>query len=213
MSTTFIKESIGQDVIVLVGAPCSGKTTQGKLLSEALQKPCFAPGAHFRTEIANGTQLGQQLKTYIDSGETIPNELTTDFLTAKLNDPLYQNGMIFDGHPRTLSHLTVLDGTLNNLNKCIFAAIYFDVPKCELDRRRCRRGRNDDNVFTADRRYELFTEDTIPLVNLFARKNKLIKIDYCIETPEEICQQVLMQLDILAQGKSSSIHKQNTLNT
>ncbi|UJR12630.1 hypothetical protein I4U23_016805 [Adineta vaga] len=197
MLVKMIQEKIGHDVIVLIGAPCSGKSTQSKILGKALQLPYLSPGDLFRAEVANGTALGQQLAAYMDSGETIPNELTTTFLTAKFNEPLYRNGMIIDGFPRNFSHLAVLDKILTNTARRIFAAIYLDVSKSQLDERRAHRCRYDDNTGTAERRYTIFIQDTVPLINQLDQEKKLIKVRCCSESPEEVTERLLTELSKL----------------
>lgn len=194
-----IQEQVGHDVIVFIGAPCSGKSTQCKLLAKALNRSYLSPGDLFRAQVASGTALGQQLATYMNSGEIIPNELTTAFLTAQFSEPVYENGMIIDGFPRSLSHLAVLDKILTDFNRCIFAAVYLDVPKWRLDERRAYRSRTDDNDSTAERRYAIFMEDTAPLINLLDQKKKLIKIQYFSESPEEVTQQIFTELATLGQ--------------
>ncbi|CAF1153211.1 unnamed protein product [Adineta ricciae] len=189
-----IQELMGHDVIVLIGAPCSGKTTQGKLLADALDRPYLSPGSLFRAEVTKGTVFGQQLAAYMDSGETIPNELTTAFLTVKFSDPLYENGMILDGCPRSASHLVVLENILTNLGRRILAAVYLDVPKAQLDERRVQRGRKDDNAITAERRYAIFKEDIAPLLNLLDLKKKLLKIQYTSESSEGVLRRILIEL-------------------
>jgi adenylate kinase len=151
MSIASVQELLGCDVIVLVGAPLAGKSTQGNLLGKVLERPYVSSGDLFRAEVALVSDLGRQIKAYMDSGELIPNELTTEFLTAKLSDPMYQNGMILDGYPRNLSHLPIIEGILTNLDRRIFTAIHLDVSKSQLDERRLCRGRLDDNAEISER--------------------------------------------------------------
>ena len=199
MSVASVQELLGCDVIVLIGAPLAGKSTQGTLLGKILERPYVSSGDLFRAEVALGSELGRQIKTYMDAGELIPNELTTTFLTAKLSDSLYQNGMILDGYPRNLSHLPIIEDILKNLDRSIFTAIYLEVSKSQLDERRSRRGRLDDNVDISDRRYAVFQEETLPLVESFRSKNRLIHIDCSSLSAEQVHQQILSELIALKQ--------------
>ncbi|CAF4240134.1 unnamed protein product, partial [Rotaria magnacalcarata] len=71
----------------------------------------------------------------IDNDELIPSELTVTFLTAKLSDSMYKNGVILHGYPRNRSHLQILDNILMNLDRSILTTIYLDVSKSKLDQR------------------------------------------------------------------------------
>ncbi|UJR32417.1 hypothetical protein I4U23_019879 [Adineta vaga] len=201
MALTHLQQLLDCNIIVFIGAPLSGKGTQGVLLSKVLERPYVSTGDLFRSEVASNSTLGQQIKTYMDTGELIPNELTTSFLTNKFNESIYQKGMILDGYPRNPSHLNILENILLNLDREIFAAIYLDVPKNELDERRKRRGRADDNDETAEHRYVVFQQETLPLVSILESRNLLIKITCNDQSPENIHQEILSQLIAFEQQK------------
>lgn len=201
LDVNHIQQLLGCNVILFMGAPLSGKGTQGTLLAKALNRPYVSTGDLFRNEVASGSTLGQQMKAYMDAGELIPNELTTVFLTTKFNDPIYQQGMILDGYPRNPSHLSIFENTLMNLDREIFIAIYLDVPKAQLDERRTQRGRADDNVDTAERRYIVFQQETVPLIDILESRNLMVKINCISESPESIHQRVLSALATFEQQK------------
>ena len=194
-----VQEWLGCDVIILIGAPLSGKGTQGKLLAEALGRPCVSTGDLFRAEAASGSALGQEMKKFMDAGELIPNELTTAFLTDRLSDSAYQNGMILDGYPRNPSHLPIVEKILDRLDRRILTALYFDVSKAQLSERRTRRGRKDDTADTFEHRYSVFQEETLPLVDVLQSRNQLIRIECGVESPEEVSRRVLSELASLKQ--------------
>ena len=200
MSIRDIQELLGSDIILFVGAPLSGKGTQGSQLAKVLERPYISSGDLFRAEIALGTELGLKIKTYMESGELIPNELTTDFLTSKLSESIYQYGMVLDGYPRNLSHLPIIENILKNVDRSIFIAIYLDVSKSDLDQRRAKRGRLDDDGDTFERRYQIFQQETLPLVEYFQKNNKLINVKCdCQESPDDIHQKIISELNALKQ--------------
>ena len=104
-----LDKSLENSVIIVLGAPLSGKGTQGTVLAKSLKLPYVSTGELFRDEVSSGSELGKQIKKYMDDGELIPNELTTTFLKEKLSDSAYDKGMILDGYPRNASHLPILD--------------------------------------------------------------------------------------------------------
>jgi len=189
-----IDQLLENSVILLVGSPLSGKSTQGNLLGKVLKRPYVSSGDLFRNEVNSGSILGQEIKKYMDNGELIPNELTTSFLTNKLSDEIYNNGMILDGYPRNLSHLQIFNEILMNLDRKIFVVIYLNVSKPNLDQRRKERSRNDDDQKIFERRYSIFQEETIPLINLFKSRNILIDIQTNSESIDEIHQLILFEI-------------------
>ncbi len=124
-----IKQRLPFHVLVLVGPPLAGKGTQAARLSQLLGIPAVSTGDLFRQEAATGSELGIQMKSYMDRGELIPNDLTTKFLVQKLSHESFQAGLILDGYPRNPSHLPILDSILADLDRKIFAVLHFHVDK------------------------------------------------------------------------------------
>ena len=95
--------------LILLGAPGAGKGTQAELLVEKLGIPSISTGNMLREAIANGTDLGKQVKTYMDGGLLVPDELILGIVAERVAQPDCQNGFILDGVPRTLAQAEVLD--------------------------------------------------------------------------------------------------------
>ena len=95
--------------IVIFGAPGSGKGTQSDLLIKKYGFEHISTGDVLRSEIKNGTELGNTAKSFIDKGQLIPDELMIDIL-AKVYDSFGKDhkGVIFDGFPRTIPQAEAL---------------------------------------------------------------------------------------------------------
>ncbi|CAF1249383.1 unnamed protein product [Rotaria magnacalcarata] len=189
-----MQEWIGCNVVLLIGAPLSGKSTQSKLLAQTLDRPCVSSGDLFRTEVATCIELGKQMTACIDNDELIPSELTVTFLTAKLSDSMYKNGVILHGYPRNRSHLQILDNILMNLDRSILTTIYLDVSKSKLDQRQSKQTRTDDGIQIFEHRYSIFQEETLPLIDELKKRDQLIRIICDSESPEEIHKNILTAL-------------------
>ena len=61
--------------LIFLGAPGSGKGTQAEVLAEGLGIPHISTGDMLRQAIADGTELGDQAKAYMDKGELVPDQL------------------------------------------------------------------------------------------------------------------------------------------
>ena len=95
--------------LILLGAPGAGKGTQAELLTEALGIPAISTGNMLREAMANGSELGRQVKQYMDAGQLVPDELVLSLVAERVKEADCANGYILDGVPRTLVQAQVLD--------------------------------------------------------------------------------------------------------
>ena len=95
--------------LILLGAPGAGKGTQAELLMEKLSIPGVSTGNMLREAIANGTELGKKVKSYMDGGLLVPDELIMGIVAERVAQPDCANGFILDGVPRTLAQAEALD--------------------------------------------------------------------------------------------------------
>ena len=95
--------------LILLGAPGAGKGTQAELLIEKLGIPGISTGNMLREAIANGTELGKKVKSYMEGGLLVPDELIMGIVAERTAQPDCANGFILDGVPRTLAQAEALD--------------------------------------------------------------------------------------------------------
>ena len=95
--------------LILLGAPGAGKGTQAELLSERLQIPSISTGNMLREAMANGSELGKQVKERMDNGSLVPDEIIMELISQRICQPDCKNGYILDGVPRTLSQAEAMD--------------------------------------------------------------------------------------------------------
>jgi adenylate kinase len=121
----------------------SGKGTQSARLSDSLEIPKVSSGDLFRENIKNRTELGLKAKSFIDRGDLVPDQITIDMVTDRLNQEDCRNGAVLDGFPRTISQAEAMDGILRDLGAELTGAISIAVPEDVLverasGRRICR---------------------------------------------------------------------------
>ena len=121
--------------LVLLGAPGAGKGTQAAMISRKLGLAHIASGDLFRQAVEKGTKLGQSVKAYMDRGVLVPDEVTIQVISERLNEPDCQTGCVLDGFPRTVEQAEALDKTLASRGKAIDKAIYVEVSDEELLKR------------------------------------------------------------------------------
>ena len=161
-------------VIVLLGAPGSGKGTQSKLLSDNYNIPILCMGDICRSHIKNNTELGLKMKNYIDNGNLVPDDLIIDIFNIAIQSLHYNKGVIIDGYPRSKGQATQFDLFLKQqkLNS-IFLNLHVD--ENNLINRLLARKRADDTIDIIKNRLAVYEKDTFPILEFF--KSRIINID------------------------------------
>ena len=95
--------------LILLGAPGAGKGTQAEMLSAKLQIPTISTGNMLREAMANGSELGKQVKKVMDEGKLVDDALILSIVAQRTVQPDCVNGFILDGVPRTLAQAKALD--------------------------------------------------------------------------------------------------------
>ena len=95
--------------LILLGAPGAGKGTQAELLREALKIPTISTGNMLREAMANGSELGKQVKQYMEEGSLVPDDVIMSIVAERVAQPDCANGFILDGVPRTLAQAEAID--------------------------------------------------------------------------------------------------------
>ena len=130
--------------LVLLGPPGSGKGTQAALLTEKYRIPAIATGDILRAQVEAGTPQGQQVRSYLDRGELVPDQLVVDIIRHRLSEPDTEAGFILDGFPRTVPQAQALDAMLAELQRPLDAVLYLQVDRQSLQDRLGQRHRQDD---------------------------------------------------------------------
>ena len=109
--------------LIILGAPGSGKGTTATVLREKYSLAHISTGDIFRANIKNGTPLGLEAKSYIDSGALVPDSVTIRMVEDRLSQDDTKNGYILDGFPRTLAQAEALDEILAKNGSSIDAVL------------------------------------------------------------------------------------------
>ncbi len=119
-------------VIVLLGAPGSGKGTQAPALARHLGVPILASGDLLRAAVAAGSPLGRDADRYMSRGQLVPDETIVQVFLDRLERPDAAGGAILDGFPRTRVQAEALDRALADAGRRVDRAILVDVPTEDL---------------------------------------------------------------------------------
>ena len=119
-------------IIIMLGAPGTGKGTVAGLISEKTGWPQISTGDIFRKNISEKTPLGVEADKYISKGNLVPDEITVPMVVDRLNESDAQDGVILDGFPRNKAQAEKLDEILNQKGKKVDLVINLTTPREEI---------------------------------------------------------------------------------
>ena len=192
-------------IIVLIGAPGSGKGTQGNIIAKKLNIPFVSIGDMLRQMIANKDTIGLSIKSYMDKGELAPSELVNEVVQKFLSVDANKNGCVLDGYPRNLGQVEFL----NKMGLKDIKIIFFDIEdKLVLQRIAGRFSctkcgqiynsysvktkiedicdvcgadsftyRHDDDLEAVKHRLEVYRVETQPVINYYKTSGEFYNID------------------------------------
>lgn len=151
-------------IIIMLGAPGSGKGTVAKLLSKTLNLVHISTGDMFREEVQNHTELGMEAQKYMEKGELVPDEITIKMIQGRIQN---SEGVVFDGFPRNKAQALALNAMLEVQNKKIDLALQLNIP-------------DEDIIYRTVKRRTCSNKECGAIYNLEYRKPKVDGIcDIC----------------------------------
>ena len=182
---------------LIVGPPGVGKGTQAARISEAFGIPTISTGDIFRSNIAQGTELGKQVKAIVDAGDYVPDTLTNALVEDRLRSADAADGFLLDGYPRTPDQVQHLDALLASEGQALDAVIRLLADREEIVRRLRKRaleqGRADDSEEAIRHRQEVYQRETEPVVAMYRDRGVLVEVDGLGEI-DEVTERIFARL-------------------
>lgn len=167
--------------IILLGAPGSGKGTQGEKMAAHYGIPKLSTGDALRAAVKAGTELGIKAKATMDAGGLVANELVYGIVEERLSQADAQKGFILDGFPRNIAQADVLEGMLGKAGTSITKALHLHVEDEEiitrLHSRALKEGRADDTEEVIRDRIKVYNAETRPLLDYYQKQGKLVTLE------------------------------------
>jgi adenylate kinase len=184
--------------LLIVGPPGAGKGTQAKRLAAHYGIPAISTGDIFRRNVAEGTPLGQQVDAIMQSGGYVPDSLTNELVRDRLAQPDAEVGFLLDGYPRTKAQVEELDAMLAASGHRLEHVVELTVDRDEVVRRLLARaateGRADDTEEVIRKRQEIYTDETAPLIAIYAARGLVVDVDGLGEV-DEVADRIVAALD------------------
>lgn len=183
--------------IILLGPPGAGKGTQAQFICEAFGIPQISTGDMLRAAVSAGSELGEKVKSVMDSGALVSDEIIIELVKERIQAPDCVNGFLFDGFPRTIVQAEALGAA----NVEIDVVLEISVPDEEIVKRMVGRRvhsgsgrtyhveynppkkagfddvtgeeliqREDDKEETVRERLSVYREQTQPLIGYYSDK-------------------------------------------
>ena len=154
--------------ILILGPQGSGKGTQAKQIAASYGVPHVATGDILREAVANGSELGAQVRPILERGDLVPDDLMVGLIRERLSD---EESFVLDGFPRTMAQAEALDSMLDEIGKPLDAVILLqvsdDVATARLRERAAQEGRADDSPEAIANRLRLYHELTELVVDRY----------------------------------------------
>lgn len=206
--------------LILLGAPGSGKGTQAAKLVKEKKYTHISTGNLLRDEIAKKTELGNKVKSVMDAGQLVSDDLVVELLKSNLD--FANSKYIFDGYPRNLEQAKTLSEILG-LNPVV--AVHFELDTEKLVARLCNRRvskdgkhiynlltnppsiegicdvtgeplvhRDDDQEDVVRNRMEVFENTIHPVLDYYKSKGMLVGVN-ADQTMDEVYKELLGKIN------------------
>ena len=119
-------------IIIMLGAPGTGKGTVAGILQENIGIKQVSTGDIFRKNMQEGTELGKLAEKYISKGNLVPDDITIQIVKDRLEQKDVEKGVILDGFPRTIEQAEALDKILKDKNKKVDMVLNLTTPEDEI---------------------------------------------------------------------------------
>jgi UMP-CMP kinase len=184
-SPTFSSDKVS--VVFVLGGPGAGKGTQCANLVREFGFTHLSAGDLLRAEQdREGSQYGDMIRSYIREGTIVPMEVTIVLLEKAISAELERRGadvgqFLIDGFPRKMDQALHFDRAVCRARFVLFFECAEDVMEARLLDRGKTSGRADDNIESIRKRFRVFEDTSMPVVEAFEKEGRVERVD---ATPE-----------------------------
>ena len=164
--------------VLMIGAPGAGKGTQAVRIADFFGIAHISSGDLLRDHIKRETAIGRAAKSYVESGDLVPDSVVLDMLRKPVVAANQAGGYVLDGFPRTVPQAEAAYLAAKDLGVAVQVAVHLDVARDELVRRMLARARGaDDTQEVIEHRLDVYDEKTVPLLEYYAQRELLVTVN------------------------------------
>ncbi|XP_076951671.1 UMP-CMP kinase 3-like isoform X1 [Bidens hawaiensis] len=162
-------------IVFVLGGPGSGKGTQCANIVEHFGYTHLSAGDLLRAEVQTGSENGTMIEKMMSEGVIVPSEVTIKLLERAIMEN-ENDKFLIDGFPRNDENRSSFESLTGIEPEFV---LFFDCSEDEMEKRLLTRnqGRKDDNIDTIRKRFKVFTESSLNVINYYNSKGKVKKID------------------------------------
>ncbi|WIA08042.1 hypothetical protein OEZ85_007512 [Tetradesmus obliquus] len=183
-------------LVYVLGAPGAGKGTQSDLIVKEFGWTHVSAGDLLRAEVQKGTEWGKQAENIMREGKMVPGSMIIGLLKGALSSGEHTKVLV-DGFPRVLEQLHDFEQEVRPCNTALFYNVAEDIARQRLLQRAESSGRVDDNEETIHKRFVVFEEQSMPVVEALREQCRLSEVD-AGAAPEEVyaaTKRIIQQLE------------------
>ena len=121
--------------LIFLGPPGSGKGTYASRVAAKFGIPAVSTGEILRQAVRSGTPLGNEVKSCIEGGKLVPDDVMGRVLQERVSQPDCANGFLLDGYPRTLPQAGTLEGVLKARGTELTLAVSIEISEETVQKR------------------------------------------------------------------------------
>jgi adenylate kinase len=181
--------------LILLGAPGAGKGTQAAFICKQYGIPQISTGDMLRAAVKAGTPLGLAAKKVMDSGALVSDDIIIGLVKERIQEADCAKGFLFDGFPRTIPQAQAMKDAGVQLDYVLEIDVPFEAIIERMSGRRSHPAsgrtyhikfnppkvqgqddvtgeplvqRDDDKPETVQKRLDVYSQQTRPLVQYYA---------------------------------------------
>jgi adenylate kinase len=166
--------------VIFLGPPGAGKGTQALKIKEKYNLLHISTGDIFRKEIKEESEIGLKVKSIIDKGLLVPDDIVIEVLENAASKTTAGQGLLFDGFPRTIVQAEALDKMLAKKGIPVSLVVFLNTDNDELVKRMLIRAellkRSDDTPDVVNKRLDVYKQQTEPLLEYYKKQGKLRQV-------------------------------------
>ena len=187
-------------IAIIFGPPGSGKGTQAARIEDEFHLTHLSTGDILRSEVARGTDTGQEVARIMAAGDLVPDDLIIRIVQGILRDPDASSDVLLDGFPRTLQQAKALDQMLADEGHRVDFVIALDVPENVLVDRILHRaaveGRADDTRDAIAERMHEYHKLTAAVLDHYRKQGVRVEVVDGVGDVDEVFERIRRAIGI-----------------